>query len=138
MKIDKAVSISPYLRYFEERRGALVETIRQMAEMESPSFDKAYVDLLGAWLEGRFEKLGGVVHIDRQAWYGNHVQVDFPARPGAGSRKRKPILLLGHFDTVCELATLTKMPCKIEKGRLYGPGVFDMKSGVALMLHAIE
>ena len=30
------------------------------------------------------------------------------------------------------------MPCKISSGRLYGPGVLDMKSGIALMLHAIE
>jgi glutamate carboxypeptidase len=140
MKTDRAdtLPISTYLRYFEERRDALVETIRQMAEMESPSFNKASVDLLGAWLATRFQKLGGVVRSDAQAWYGNHLQVDFPARPGAGSPKRKPILLLGHFDTVYELGTLTKMPCKIEKGRLYGPGVFDMKSGIALMLHAVE
>jgi len=140
MKTEKSdtLPISPYLRYFEERRDGLVETVRQMAEMESPSFSKAAVDLLGAWLAARLEKLGGAVRIDAQAWYGNHLQVDFPARPGAGSRKRKPILLLGHFDTVYELGTLAKMPCKIEQGRLYGPGVFDMKSGIALMLHAIE
>ena len=52
MKTEKAdaLPISPYLRYFEERRDALVETVRQMAEMESPSFSKASVDLLGAWL----------------------------------------------------------------------------------------
>jgi glutamate carboxypeptidase len=66
------------------------------------------------------------------------LQVDFPLRQAAVSQKRKPILLLGHFDTVYELGTLARMPCKIEKGRLYGPGVFDMKSGIALMLHAIE
>jgi len=140
MKTEKAdtLPISPDLRYFEERRGALVETIRQMVEIESPSFNKASVDLLGAWLAERFEKLGGTVRIDEQPWYGNHLQVDFPARPGAGSRRRRPILLLGHFDTVYELGTLTKMPCKIEKGQLHGPGVFDMKSGIGLMLHAIE
>src|SRR5258708_16602871 len=105
MKTDKAdtLPISSYHRYFEERRDALVETIRQMAKMESPSSSKASVDLLGVWLAARFEKLGGVVRIDAQAWYGNHLQVDFPAKPGAGSQKRKPILLLGHFDTVSQL-----------------------------------
>jgi len=128
--------VASYLRYFEQRRDALVETIRQMAQMESPSFSKAPVDHLGAWLAGRFRKLGGVVRVDRQVWFGNHLQIDFAGR--AGSAKRMPILLLGHFDTVYELGTLKKMPCKIEKGRLYGPGVFDMKSGIALMLHAIE
>ncbi len=81
--------------------------------------------------------VGGRGRVDPQAWFGNHLQVDFPG-PATGSGKRKPILLLGHFDTVYELGTLAKMPCKIEKGRLYGPGVFDMKSGIALMLHGIE
>lgn len=130
-----APSAATYLQYFEERRDVLVETICQMAEMESPSVSKAHVDLLGKWLAARFEKLGGAVRVDEQAWFGNHLQVDFR---GSGSGKKKPILLLGHFDTVYELGTLAKMPCKIEKGRLYGPGVFDMKSGIAFMLHAIE
>ena len=130
------LSLPAYVEYFEKRREALVETIRQMAEMESPSNDKPSVDRLGGWLAGRFEKLGGKVRVDAQPRYGNHLQVDF--LPGGASAKRNPVLLLGHFDTVYELGTLAKMPCKVEKGRLHGPGVFDMKSGVAFMLHAIE
>jgi glutamate carboxypeptidase len=131
-----SVSMSGYTQYLSERRDALVDTIRQMAEMESPSDDKAAVDRLGTWLGARFEKLGGEVRFHAQPRFGNHLQVDFAAREEAG--KRKPILLLGHFDTVYELGTLARMPYKIEKGRLYGPGVFDMKSGIAFMLHAIE
>ena len=127
-------TIAGYVRYFEERRPALVETIRAMAETESPSDDKKAVDRLGAWLAARFEKLGGKVTVHRQPRYGNHLQIDFPGRDGRG----KPILLLGHFDTVYGLGALAQMPCKVEKGRLYGPGVFDMKSGIAFMLHAIE
>jgi glutamate carboxypeptidase len=140
MKRDsvKTAPISTYLRHLGQRQSGLVETIRQMAEMESPSFSKAAVDLLGAWLAARFEKLGGLVRVDTQSRFGNHLQVDFPGSQARSSRQLKPILLLGHFDTVYELGTLAQMPCKIEKGRLYGPGVFDMKSGIALMLHAIE
>src|SRR6202034_2481114 len=40
--------------------------------------------------------------------------------------------------TVYPLGALANMPCNIENGRLLGPGVLDMKSGIALMLHAIE
>ena len=125
--------IPSYLAYFEAQRSTLVETIREMAEMESPSDNKASVDRLGAWLGARFKKLGGKVRFHTQPRFGNHLQVDF-----AGARKAKPILLLGHFDTVYKLGTLARMPCQIKKGRLYGPGVFDMKSGIALMLHAID
>ena len=123
-----------YLRYLTERRNELVETIRHMAEMESPSDNKAAVDQLGVWLKARFEKLGGKVRVHAQPRFGNHLQVEFA---GTNATK-KPILLLGHFDTVYDLGTLACMPCKVEKDRLYGPGVFDMKSGIAFMLHAIE
>ena len=136
MKIPKSVTASPmtaYLKYFEERRETLVDTIRQMAEMESPSDDKAAVDRLGRWLAARFTKLGGKVRVEEQARYGNHLRMDFP-----GNSQSKPVLLLGHFDTVYPLGTLARMPCEVQKGRLHGPGVFDMKSGIALMLHAIE
>ncbi len=139
MKITKKAIQGPmaeYLKHFEAHRDALVETIRQLVEMESPSDDKAAVDKLGQWLGARFEKLGGKVTFHGQKKFGDHLQADFPAKTGVP--KAKPILLLGHFDTVYELGALAKMPCKLESGRLYGPGVFDMKSGIAFMLHAIE
>lgn len=125
---------SLYLSYLTSQRNDIVETIRQMAEMESPSDHKAAVDQLGVWLKARFEKLGGKVRVYAQPHFGNHLQIDF----AGANAKEKPILLLGHFDTVYELGTLARMPCKVEKGRLHGPGVFDMKSGIAFMLHAIE
>jgi glutamate carboxypeptidase len=49
----------------------------------------------------------------------------------------KPVLLLGHYDTVYPLGTLTTMPCRVVDNMLTGPGVLDMKSGIALMLHAL-
>jgi glutamate carboxypeptidase len=49
----------------------------------------------------------------------------------------KPVLLLGHYDTVYPLGTLATMPCCIEHNKLTGPGVLDMKSGIALMFHAL-
>src|SRR3974390_429252 len=61
------------------------------------------------------------------------MQISFPGRD-----QRKPVLLLGHFDTVYPLGTLATMPCHVSDGRLYGPGVLDMKSGIVLMLYAIE
>jgi glutamate carboxypeptidase len=65
--------------------------------------------------------------------FGDHLQVDF-----AGTRGGKPVLLLGHLDTVYPMGTLSTMPCRVSDGRLWGPGSFDMKSGIAFMLHAIE
>jgi len=124
--------LSNHLRYFEDRRDDIVQTIRQLVEVESPSDNKAGVDRLGSLLAGRFEKLGGHAKFHRVADFGDHLQVDFPGRRG------KPVLLLGHLDSVYPLGTLATMPCRVDKGRLWGPGAFDMKSGIAFMLHAIE
>ena len=120
------------LHWFEERREALVQTITELVKIESPSRDKAAVDALGTLLAGRFEALGGHAKFHEVSDFGNHLQIDFAGRSG------NPILLLGHLDTVYPLGTFANMPCEIKNGRLFGPGVLDMKSGVALAMQAIE
>jgi glutamate carboxypeptidase len=125
--------IAKRLSYFLERKDQILQTIRQLVETESPSDNKDAVDRLGAMLAGRFEGLGGHAKFHRVPNFGDHLQVDF-----AGTRGGKPILLLGHLDTVYPLGTLATMPCRVSDGRLWGPGSFDMKSGIAFMLHAIE
>ena len=121
------------LPYFEERREAMVETIRQMVEIESPTDNKPAVDRLGSWLAQKFDAMGGHSKFHRAADFGDHLQVDF-----AGRDRRKPVLLLGHMDTVYPLGTLANMPAEIRDGRLWGPGALDMKSGIAFMLSAID
>jgi glutamate carboxypeptidase len=121
------------LSYFQERKDGMVQTIRQLVETESPSDNKEAVDRLGALLAGRFEGLGGHAKFHRVQNFGDHLQVDF-----AGTRGGKPVMLLGHLDTVYPMGTLAAMPCRVADGRLWGPGSFDMKSGIAFMLHAIE
>ena len=121
------------LLYFQDRQESLVQTIREFVEIESPSDNKMAVDRMGAFLAGTFEALGGRARLHRADNFGDNLQIDFPGR-----EKMKPALLLGHFDTVYPLGTLANMPCRIADGRLYGPGVLDMKSGIALMLYAIE
>jgi glutamate carboxypeptidase len=76
------------------------------------------------------------------------LQVDFPGKSTSGksgpgrspsaTSNTKPVLLLGHYDTVYPLGALATMPCRVQGDRLTGPGVLDMKSGIALMLHAID
>ena len=121
------------LRYFESRNEALVETIREFVEVESPSDNKPAGDRMGTILANKFETLGGQATVHRAEDYADNIQIDFPGREAV-----KPVLLLGHFDTVYPLGTLAKMPCHVTNGRLHGPGVLDMKSGIALMFYAIE
>lgn len=121
------------LRFFTERKDAITESIRQFVEIESPSDNKPAVDQLGALLAGRFEKIGGHAKFHRAQDFGDHLQVDF-----AGAHSGKPVLLLGHIDTVYPMGTLATMPCRVADERLWGPGALDMKSGIALILHALE
>src|SRR5271170_246895 len=120
------------LRYLSQRQDQIVDTIRDLVEIESPSDNKPAVDRIAAFLAPKFEALGGRTRLHRSTDFGDNLQIDF-----AAEATRKPVLLLGHYDTVYPLGTLASMPCKIENGRLCGPGVLDMKSGIALMLHAI-
>src|ERR1700723_3264389 len=128
------------LAYFEDRRDAMVATIRELVEIESPSDNKAAVDRLSEVVAQKFAALGGAVRVHRASEFGNHLQVDFADlsgnKPGDKS-DGKPVLLLGHYDTVYPMGTLAKMPCRVDGDKLTGPGVLDMKSGIALMLSAI-
>jgi glutamate carboxypeptidase len=124
------------LRYFSVHQDRMVDTIRDLVEIESPSDNKPAVDRIAAFLAPRFEALGGRTHFHRSNDFGDSLQIDFAA-PSREAASRRPVLLLGHYDTVYPLGTLARMPCKIENGHLRGPGVLDMKSGIALMLHAI-
>jgi glutamate carboxypeptidase len=126
------------LRYFSEQQDRMVETVRKLVEIESPSDNKPAVDRVAAFLAPKFEGLGGRTQLHRSNDFGDSLQIDFGGLSRLGSADRQPVLLLGHYDTVYPLGTLAGMPCKIENGRLRGPGVLDMKSGIALMLHAIE
>src|SRR5258708_16300248 len=106
--------------------------------MEAPSDNKQSVDRIAAFLAQKFEALGGRTQFHRTNDFGDSLQIDFDGSPHGSPAPRKPVLLLGHYDTVDPLGTAAIMPCKIDRGHLSGPGVLDMKSGIALMLHAIE
>lgn len=123
-----------FLAFTQARQGAIIETIRQMVECESPSDDRAavnrHVEQLCDWLQGEAKltrKKGGV--------YGDHLLVEF-ALPGR--KKRGQILALGHTDTVYPLGILKSMPWRVADGRLWGPGVLDMKGGVAFFIYAMR
>ena len=110
----------------------MVACVRELVVRESPTQDKLACDELCSYLAVEFERLDGQVKVHRQDVAGDHLQVDF-----TGDAPRQPLLLLGHLDTVYDVGTIEAMPWREEKGRLYGPGVFDMKSGIAQMMFAL-
>jgi glutamate carboxypeptidase len=121
------------LRFLERQQEAMLQTLRELVEIESPSRDKAAVDRLGEFVAAEFRRVGGQVIVHPASEAGDNLQVEFPAKAGGGP----PILLLGHLDTVWEVGTLNSMPFEVRDGRAWGPGVFDMKSGITQMIHAV-
>jgi glutamate carboxypeptidase len=117
--------MSSYLDYCLGNRDWLLDFIEALVAIESPSDDPVAVNRCAGELSSRLQAMGGSVTRVPSATAGHHVRASF----GSGSRQ---ILLLGHIDTVWPIGQLAAMPIKREAGRLYGPGVFDMKAGVAL------
>ncbi|WP_236656855.1 M20 family metallopeptidase [Acidisarcina polymorpha] len=119
------------------RRGesGMLDLLRRLVEQESPSNDKASVDRCMQIAALACQALDGSVKWHRQRHFANLLE----ARFGFGSQTRtlKPVLLLGHLDTVWPLGCLQSMPCRQAGGRIYGPGVLDMKAGVAMALSAL-
>ncbi len=114
--------------------GRLRARLRELVEVESPSEEKVAVDAAGALVAGWAEELGGKVKRHRQKAFGDVLELRF----GPARTKRGRALMLGHLDTVWPMGTLKKMPWKEAEGKLWGPGVLDMKAGVVMALEAIS
>ena len=114
---------------------ALLGLLRRLVQAESPSDNKGAVDACVAIAAAHAQSLGGRVKLHRQRGYGDVLEARFGPRPKAGHAK--PLLLLGHLDTVWPLGTLKSMPLREAEGRLWGPGTLDMKAGVAMAFTAI-
>jgi glutamate carboxypeptidase len=133
--IDSEVPMRALLAGARRKESALIEITRKLVLCESPSDSKAAVDACVAIAVEEVRTRGGKVKLHRQREYGDILE----ARFGPRSRKdAKPILLLGHLDTVWPVGTLRTMPCRVAEGRLWGPGTLDMKAGVAMALTAVE
>ncbi len=100
--------------------------LRELVEIESPTYSTG-VRRVAARMADELTKLGGDVRI----LDGDHVVADLEGRG-------EPVLLLGHTDTVWEEGTLATMPFRVEDGLAFGPGVFDMKGCLVVMLEAIR
>jgi len=115
---------------------ALLELTRRLVLAESPSNQKSAVDACVSLAASEARNRGGRVKRYTQRRTGDLLEARFGPRSSVGAAK--PFLLLGHLDTVWPVGALKTMPCRVAEGRLWGPGVFDMKAGVAIALTALE
>ena len=114
----------------------LLQLTQRLVAAESPSDVKAAVDGCVGLVAAHARTLGGRVKLHRQREFGDVLEARFGPRSRVGAAGR--VLLLGHLDTVWPVGSLKTMPCRLNEGRLWGPGALDMKAGVAMALTALE
>ncbi len=122
------------VNYFSERQDSILDTIRQLVELESSSREAARLDEIARVVSNLASPFADEIELISVPEVGTHVSAKF-----FGSANEKQLLIIGHLDTVWPVGTLERIPFRItEEGHAHGPGIFDMKSGVAIALEAIR
>jgi glutamate carboxypeptidase len=123
------------LKYCRSELPLMLKTLKTAVEMESPSGSKADLDRIARFFASQFRQHHAAVRLLPHAKMGAAVLAEFW---GGRGKSEKPILLLGHLDTVWAKGMLASMPFRIRGGKAYGPGVLDMKAGIVCGLWAVR
>ncbi len=122
--------MTDWLALAAKQQASLFGLLEELVTIESPTSCKAGNDRAGQLLTGCARALGASVEIHRQSEFGDHIVAGWPGKGKHG-------LLIGHMDTVWPLGTLGRMGYTVRGGHIYGPGVLDMKGGLAATLRAL-
>jgi glutamate carboxypeptidase len=123
------------LQILTPRLPEMLSMLRCFVIVESPSLEKAAADRCCDTIAKEWRKRNVRVERISQKHRGDHLRITWWL---GKSRPAGQLLVLGHYDTVYARGTLTKMPFRIARGRVYGPGTFDMKAGIVQALFALE
>src|SRR5580704_620757 len=125
----------PLLAFARSKQSEIIRSIRDLVECESPSDHPPSVNRFVDLLAGKLD--GAKVRTFAGGRFGKHLRAEFTL-PGPRKQRYGWILALAHSDTVWPLGTLAQMPFQEKRGRLWGPGVLDMKSGIVFFLYAVQ
>jgi glutamate carboxypeptidase len=128
-------NVDPILRYTRQKQKDIIVLIRELVECESPSDHPPGVNRFVELMSERVKDIARVKTLPGGSRYGKHLRCEFTF---GANKKDGQILALGHSDTVWPLGTLASMPYKEGRGRLWGPGVLDMKGGLAFFIFAMR
>src|SRR5712691_10714945 len=122
--------MSGALALLDKRRDEQIDFVARLVNQDSGTDDRDDVNKVGALLAERLETLGFDVTRHAQERFGDHL---VGVKRGSGPKR---ILFVGHYDTVFPAGTARARPFRIADGRAYGPGVYDMKGGLAALMFA--
>lgn len=118
--------------YLTRHCDSMVDLLKELVSIESPTSDKTAVDRMGERVTGELRRLGAAVTVHPRTGVGDIVEARWHAdRPG------KPMLFACHMDTVHPLGAIAQNPLRVENGRLYGPGSYDMKGSITAVIGAL-
>jgi glutamate carboxypeptidase len=123
------------LAYARSKQKELIAFLRALVECESPSDDAAAVRRFTDLVADSLGDVAKIKSIPGDGRFGPHLRCEFTL---PGRKKQGQILALGHSDTVWPLGTLASMPFREADGRLWGPGVLDMKAGIAFFVFGMR
>jgi glutamate carboxypeptidase len=122
----------PLLAYLRDHESAMIDDLRALVSLDSPSLEPELVNRCLAWVEDRCRELGARTERIHDDGVADRLRAVWAGRAGAPRA-----LLLVHLDTVWPADETARRPFRVEDGRAYGPGVFDMKAGVIQGLWAL-
>ena len=114
--------------WIASQKQSMIDLLRDVVNIDSGSYDKPGVDAVGTRFEQHFAEHGIEAWRELHELFGDAVHA-LVTKPGSNE---KPVLLMGHRDTVFPKGEPTRRPFKIEDGKAYGPGVADMKAGLVM------
>jgi len=129
------------LNHYTARREAILNSIRDLVEHESKSREESRLNEIADFIAGQLREIGGRVELIPQTGYGTHLRAGFDF---GHDKAERSVLVVGHLDTVWPVGTLERIPFRVtpaggsSRGSAHGPGIFDMKSGVAIAVESLR
>jgi glutamate carboxypeptidase len=129
------------LNHYTARREAILNSIRELVEHESKSREESRLNEIADFVAGQLREIGGRVELIPQTGYGTHLRAGFDF---GHDKAERSVLVVGHLDTVWPVGTLERLPFRVtpaggsSRGSAHGPGIFDMKSGVAIAVESLR
>ncbi|MBS1790188.1 MAG: M20 family metallopeptidase [Acidobacteria bacterium] len=131
--------MSSLLNHFNAHQASILDSIRVLVERESTSREEIRLNEIASFVASQLSDLGGEIELTSQPGYGTHLRARFDFGHDRGEPQ---VLVIGHLDTVWPVGTLDRMPfCLTPESpdqKAHGPGIFDMKAGVAIVVHALN
>ena len=129
-------SAKSLLDHYAARQEAILKSIRELVERETKSREESRLNEIAGFVSGQLREVGGQVELIPQNGYGTHLRARFDF---GHDRTEQGVLVVGHLDTVWPVGSLERLPFRVTpEGRAHGPGIFDMKSGVAILVESLR